>query len=79
MIIVNDIYIMWYKVEIFRNFKYIWLFFVYLDIVVRFVGGVMKYEGWLEVYRLGKWGIVCDNGLNDVLFVVVCWLLGFFW
>nr|XP_034316959.1 deleted in malignant brain tumors 1 protein-like isoform X6 [Crassostrea gigas] len=49
------------------------------DTAVRLVGGATKYEGRLEVYRLGKWGTVCDDGLNDTLSVVVCRSLGFPW
>lgn len=40
-------------------------FVVYLDIVVCFVGGVIKYDGWLEVFKLGRWGSVCDFFVND--------------
>ncbi|XP_052714536.1 deleted in malignant brain tumors 1 protein-like isoform X2 [Crassostrea angulata] len=46
---------------------------------VRLVGGTTKYEGRLEVYRSGKWGTVCDDGLNDTLSVVVCRSLGLPW
>lgn len=53
--------------------------FIFLDIVVSFVGGVKKYVGWLEVYKFGKWGIVCDINLNDKLVVVVCRFFGFLW
>lgn len=44
---------------------------MYLDIVC-FVGGEIGYEGCLEVYYNGIWGILCDMGINNKLFVVVC-------
>uniref|UniRef100_K1R131 Deleted in malignant brain tumors 1 protein n=1 Tax=Magallana gigas TaxID=29159 RepID=K1R131_MAGGI len=49
------------------------------DTAVRLVGGTTEYEGRLEVYKSGKWGTVCDDGLNDQLSVVVCRSLGLPW
>uniref|UniRef100_K1R2P6 Deleted in malignant brain tumors 1 protein n=1 Tax=Magallana gigas TaxID=29159 RepID=K1R2P6_MAGGI len=49
------------------------------DTIVRLVGGTTEYEGRLEVYKSGKWGTVCDDGLNDTLSVVVCRSLGLPW
>lgn len=43
------------------------------------MGGLIKYEGWLEIYNRGVWGIVCDDNLSNELFVVVCRLLRLLW
>lgn len=51
---------------------YVLFFFVYIEIVVRFVEGISEYEGWFEVYKFGRWGIVCGNMENNIVFVVVC-------
>lgn len=55
------------------------LYIFLLDVNVWFVGGVIEYEGWVEVYRRRKWGIVCDFLMNDGLVVVICCLLGLLW
>lgn len=60
---------------IMKLFKY---FDIYVDIVW-LVGGLIEYEGWLEVYYNEIWGIVCDDEINEKVFVVVCWILGLFW
>uniref|UniRef100_A0A8W8MBY9 SRCR domain-containing protein n=1 Tax=Magallana gigas TaxID=29159 RepID=A0A8W8MBY9_MAGGI len=46
---------------------------------VRLVGGLTQFEGRLEVYKFGRWGTVCDDGLNNKLSVVVCRSLGLPW
>ena len=55
--------------------------FYYLsqDTAVRLVGGTTEYEGRLEIYKLGRWGTVCDDNSNDKLAVVVCRSLGLPW
>lgn len=44
---------------------------------------MIDYEGCLEVYRFGIWGIVCDINMDNKMVlkmvVVVCWFLGLFW
>uniref|UniRef100_K1QGZ3 Deleted in malignant brain tumors 1 protein n=1 Tax=Magallana gigas TaxID=29159 RepID=K1QGZ3_MAGGI len=47
--------------------------------LVRLVEGPTQYEGRLEVYKSGRWGTVCDDGLNNKLSVVVCRSLGLSW
>uniref|UniRef100_A0A8W8JKD5 SRCR domain-containing protein n=1 Tax=Magallana gigas TaxID=29159 RepID=A0A8W8JKD5_MAGGI len=49
------------------------------DTIIRLVGGDTESEGRLEVYKLGKWGTVCEFSPNDKLAVVVCRSLGFPW
>eukprot|EP00105_Crassostrea_gigas_P042487 XP_019926635.1 PREDICTED: deleted in malignant brain tumors 1 protein [Crassostrea gigas] len=49
------------------------------DTLIRLVGGDTEYEGRLEVFKLGKWGTVCDYSHNDKLAAVVCRSLGFPW
>ncbi|XP_065928599.1 deleted in malignant brain tumors 1 protein-like [Magallana gigas] len=49
------------------------------DTLLRLVGGDTESEGRLEVYKVGKWGTVCDNSPNDKLAAVVCRSLGFPW
>nr|XP_034310797.1 deleted in malignant brain tumors 1 protein isoform X2 [Crassostrea gigas] len=46
---------------------------------VRLVGGQTQYEGRLQVYKSGRWGTVCNNGLNNKLSVVVCRSLSLPW
>ena len=57
------------------------VFFYFLSqaTFVRLVGGTTEYEGRLEIYKLGRWGTVCDNNFNHNLSVVVCRSLGLPW
>ncbi len=55
------------------------LVILFLDTLIRLVGGDTKFEGRLEVYKFGKWGTVCEKSPNDKLAVVVCRSLGFPW
>ena len=41
------------------------------------VGGGVSYEGRLEYYNDGVWGIVCDNGWMTSDVAVACCQLGY--
>lgn len=43
-----------------------------------FVGGFFFYEGRVEVYKNGIWGIICGRWWGSVDVVVVCRFLGLF-
>lgn len=51
----------------------------FVDIFICIVGGFLFYEGRVEVYWNGYWGIFCSDlwNLNEVL--VVCRFLGYVW
>ncbi|XP_053407717.1 deleted in malignant brain tumors 1 protein-like isoform X2 [Mercenaria mercenaria] len=44
---------------------------------VRLVDGPHRYEGRLEIYHNGEWGVVCDDSINDKAARVVCRMLNF--
>lgn len=48
-----------------------------LDGAVRLMGGAVSHEGRLEVFYLGQWGTVCDDGWTDSNTQVVCRQLGY--
>lgn len=46
------------------------VFFYFLGIIeslVCFVGGLIFYEGCLEIFYEGRWGIVCNNGFDVIV------------
>lgn len=51
--------------------------FLSLDGAVRLMGGAVSHEGRLEVFYLGQWGTVCDDGWTDSNTQVVCRQLGY--
>jgi len=48
-----------------------------ISVPVRLVGGSSSREGRLEVYFMGVWGTVCDDGFTDAAARVVCYMLGY--
>nr|XP_044998478.1 neurotrypsin isoform X2 [Jaculus jaculus] len=47
------------------------------DGVIRLAGGKGSHEGRLEIYYLGQWGTVCDDGWTEMNTYVACRQLGF--
>ncbi|KAM5255252.1 LOW QUALITY PROTEIN: neurotrypsin [Ctenodactylus gundi] len=47
------------------------------DGVIRLAGGKGSHEGRLEVYYMGQWGTVCDDGWTELNTYVACRQLGF--
>ena len=43
----------------------------------RIVGGDRYYEGVVEICRNGEWGVICDQGWNDISAAVLCQERGF--
>ena len=43
----------------------------------RIVGGNKYYEGVVEICRNNEWGVICDQGWNDVSAAVLCQEQGF--
>jgi len=48
-----------------------------ISVPVRLVGGSSSREGRLEVYFMGVWGTVCDDGFTDAAARVACYMLGY--
>ena len=44
---------------------------------LRLRGGTVEQKGRLEIYFSGEWGVICDNGFEDVDATVACKQLGY--
>ena len=43
----------------------------------RIVGGSRYYEGIVEICRNGSWGVICDQGWNNISAALLCQERGF--
>lgn len=56
------------------------VFFYFLGIIeslVCFVGGLIFYEGCLEIFYEGRWGMVCNNGFDVIVVKIICNSIGY--